>query len=104
MPQPFHSVRVVGVQERGLSPVSSCLCAAPQAEVNLAPPCEQGGEVVGPSPPPPPPPPVQFHGPGGDRLRLPELLAVGQPPPRHLRPPGRRNPRAIPVPTSPKPR
>lgn len=47
MPQPFHSVRVGGVEERGLSPVSSCLCAAAQAEVNLAPPREHGGKVPG---------------------------------------------------------
>jgi len=64
MPQPLHSVRVVGVQERGLSPVSSCLSAAPQAEVNLAPTCEQGGEVVGPFPS------VQFDAQVEDRLRL----------------------------------
>jgi len=70
MSQPFHSVRVVGVQERGLSPISSCLCAAPQAEVNLAPPCEQDGEVVGSSPPSPPLPSVQFDGQVEDRLRL----------------------------------
>src|SRR5690349_22962521 len=106
MPQPFHSVRIVGVQERGLSPVSSCLCAAPQAKVNLAPPCEQGGEVVGPSPPPPPPPPSQLRRPVAGRLAPPSRAGVPRPILGEPPPPGRQSPAEGPAsgdPTRPAP-